>query len=234
MATLALVPAGAAETKAEEPKHLAAARLLLKEVHPEDSSYQHKDSSVRWKDDDGASKAECHTDCSGFLDALLKHSYGYTQADLKKWFGDKRPKAHDYYDTIAKENGFAKIANLKNVRPGDIIAIKYPPGGENTGHILLVNSAPEARKATKPLVEKTEQWEVSVIDCSRSGHGKTDTRHKDDGKFRDGLGQGVFRLYTDHTGDVVGYSWSVLGASEYVDQASHALAIGRVDASFKP
>lgn len=223
--------------EAKEPKHLADAKLLLKDLLPQNSSYRHKDADVQWKG--GGAKAEpeanvCHTDCSGFLDALLTHSYGYKEADFKKWFDSKRPTARRYYEQISRENGFKKIALLKDLQPGDIVAVKYPEGDKNTGHVMLAASAAKLVKSSKPRVEGTDQWEVTVIDCSMSGHGASDTRRLEDGKSRNGLGRGVLRLYTDKAGALAGYAWSTFGNSTYQDQDHHPINIGRIVADFKP
>ena len=232
-----LVVAGnlTADPAREEPAHLKDVLLLLENVQPRDTSYRHKNGVVRWKGSDGATSWESHTDCSGLVDALLAHSYGFGKADLKKWFDKDRPQAEDYHDAIEARRGFTLIKHLTDARPGDLLAVKYPPGGENTGHLMIVAGPPQPMKeGGKPEVEGTGQWEVPVIDSSRSGHGKTDTRHLDKGKYREGLGQGVLRIYTHKSGDVAGYTWSTWAESEYYDQKTRHLVIGRIDAGFKP
>src|SRR5262249_50702701 len=157
---------------------------LVEKVKPADTSYRHKDGVVTWADSSGTDRYRCHTDCSGLLNVLLKHAYGYKDGDLKRWFGKKRPQARDYHDAILRLHGVTRIRELKNARPGDVLAIRYPPGAGNTGHTMLVASPPRLRKASKPLVDGTQQWEVEVIDSSRSGHGPADTRRNADGSMR--------------------------------------------------
>src|SRR5262249_216765 len=118
-------------------------------------------------------------------------------------------------------------------RPGDFIAIRYPAGSENTGHIMVVAETPQRRQASEPVIEGTEQWEVTVIDSSESGHGKMDTRRKEDGTFGSGVGEGIFRLYSDRKGKIVGYSWSTFKNSDYYDLATRHLVIGRLDVPTK-
>src|SRR5436190_1462800 len=137
----------------QEPKHLKDAKTLLDDLLPKNTSYRHKDADVQWKGANGAKAGICHTDCSGFVDALLTRSYDYGSADFKKWFGSARPTAKRYYEEIVKENGFKKIAKIQDLRPGDIIAIKYPPGDENTGHVMLAVSPAKAHAASKPKVD---------------------------------------------------------------------------------
>jgi hypothetical protein len=225
---------GLAQPNANEPKHLRAAQVLVQTVQPDETSYRHKDSVVHWKGEDGAPVSVCQTDCSGFVDALLKHSYGYDRKSFEKWFSVPRPTAADYHDAIAKRHGFQRIERLRDAHPGDILAVKYPAGSANTGHIMLVAAPPRRLKPSPPLVDGAEQWEVAVIDCSHSGHGTTDTRHLAGGKSRAGLGQGTLRVYTAPSGAVAGYTWSTYSKSEYNDQKAHHMEIGRLDSAFKP
>ena len=213
--------------------HLDLARILVRETRPENTSYQHKQGYIKWKGEDGADAYESHVDCSGLLNVLLERAYGVTAADFEKWLGKRRPLASEYFNAITQQQHFRAITAARNVRPGDIIAIRYPPGtNENTGHIMIVNDVPSPRKATKPEVDVTEQWEVSVIDSSENSHGKTDTRRKADGTSGDGVGQGIFRLYTNN-GEIVGYTWSTFANSDYYDQNTRHLVIGRLQLPLK-
>jgi hypothetical protein len=214
------------------PKHLDEAVKLLKSLDPDQTSYRHKDTVVRWSSD--AQASECHTDCSGFLNALIVHTYPqYTAESLHKWLGKARPTADTYFDAIRAKKGFAPITGIAEICPGDIIAIKYPPKSPDTGHTMLIAARPKPRKATAPFVADTEQWEVAVIDSTSRGHGKTDSRRRDDGSFRTGLGTGNLRLYT-MSGSIVGYSWSSQPGSEYHDDKAKALVIGRLDPKYRP
>ena len=214
--------------------HLDWASLMVREVRPENTSYQHKQGHVSWKGIDGATQYESHTDCSGFLNALFERAYGFDKQYYQRWLGKGRPYAITYHDAIASQHGFTRVDRVGDVRPGDIIAIQYPDGSENTGHIMLVAERPAPRPPSKPVITGTEQWEITIIDSSNSGHGKTDTRRKDDGTFSSGVGEGVFRLYTGRDGRIAGYTWSTLGASDFYDQDTRNLVIGRLDPRFKP
>jgi hypothetical protein len=224
----------AAAREMGRPPHLQAAIDLLSAIQPADTNYQHKESVVHFPDDPGSDHAECRTDCSGFLDAVIKRAYGITSAQLSQWLDAKRPFAKHYHAAIAAERGFAAIPTLEDVRPGDILAVDYPAGskGNNTGHVMLVASAPRQRTASMPIVEGTVQWEVPVIDESESGHGSTDSRHRPDHTSSDGLGRGVLRIYTDRQGRVAGYSWSTQKVSKFVSQTSHNMVIGRIQSNF--
>ena len=71
-----------------EPQHLTDARELVRRLDLAHTSYEHGAGTVTF-----SGTRESHTDCSGFIDALLKHSYGYDEAQFKKWFGARRPTA---------------------------------------------------------------------------------------------------------------------------------------------
>jgi hypothetical protein len=210
------------------------AEILVSELKPEDTDYQHKGGFINWKGELGATEYESRTDCSGFVNLLLARSYGLTEDDFKRWLGKRRPLAIDYFAAISGQQNFRLIANIRDVKADDIIAVRYPPGtNENTGHIMLVASAPVSHTSTKPIVDGTEQWELSIIDSSESGHGKADTRHRPDATFNQGVGKGTLRLYTIPNGEIVGYSWSPQVVSEYYDRTSRQLMIGRLQLPIK-
>jgi len=226
---ISLVPLALTTARTSRKSHLDWAKILVKELRPENTSYQHKNGYVRWKGQNGADDYESHTDCSGFINAILEQAYSLTADDFEQWLGKRRPLAITYHTAIINQRGFKRIEVIREVKPGDLIAIKYPDGSDNTGHNMIVAQTPQERKASKPEVEGTMQWEVDVIDSSESGHGKTDTRRKDDGTFGAGVGEGVFRLYTDGKGQIVGYTWSTFANSDYYDQTERQLVIGRLD-----
>jgi hypothetical protein len=216
---------------AQPPKHLAAAESLVEHLRLQNTSYGHGEPQVAW---DGVCTS--HADCSGFIDALLMHSYAYSSDDFKRWFDSHRPSARRYYDAIVAERGFHRIRQLGDVQPGDILAVKYFNGSENTGHVMLAANRPQRIVSTGPTVTGTDQWQLTIIDSSRSGHGPTDTRHHrgPDGKDHDGLGRGVLRIYGTRHGTVAGFSWSTGKSSKFVAPADEELVIGRLVAGFKP
>ncbi|MEP6900958.1 MAG: hypothetical protein ABJA66_04360 [Actinomycetota bacterium] len=207
-------------------------RKLVENVLLENTDYQHKNGFVKWKGIDGATEYGSHTDCSGLLNALLERSYNLKSNDFKDWLGVRRPLAITYHDAIENEQGFTRIKRVTEIKPGDIIAIKYPPDSDNSGHIMMVEKSPHKRAPTSPIIKSAQQWEVTIIDSSESGHGKTDTRRLPDGSFAQGVGEGIFRLYTDQNNVIIGYSWSNFANSEYQDQAHRHLVVGRLEKSF--
>ncbi|HEX4609709.1 MAG TPA: hypothetical protein VH092_16035 [Urbifossiella sp.] len=210
-----------------EPEHLRAARELVRNLDLKDTRYEHGRPDVRFE-----RPCRVHADCSGFLTALLQHSYALTPEGFGKWFGHERPTADRYHDAVVRRERFEPVPDFRRVRPGDVLAVKYtPPQDRNTGHVMLAAGTPRAVTAAAPVRAGTRQWEVAVIDCSRSGHGPTDTRHGagEGGKDHDGLGQGVLRVYTDDAGRVAGYTWSP-GGKTFLSPPAHDLVVGRLKA----
>ncbi len=207
------------------------ADLLIKNVTEANNIYSTLSSAdiVTWAGVNAATLYYCKTDCSGLLKNLLKQTYGYTDAYIKTWTGTSTPFAVTFYNEIQSKDHFSQVSNVSSIIRGDIIAIKYPAGtSTNTGHIMLVASAPVARTSSAPLVTNTKQYEVSVMDASSSGHGRLDTRYISTGVFNDGIGRGIFRLYTNSTGTITGYSWSTYSTSEYFSLSARPLLIGRL------
>jgi hypothetical protein len=208
------------------PRHLADALALVRDLDLEHTGYEHGVGTITWE-----GTPEAYVDCSQFINDLLQHSYGYDTAQFQEWFGSGRPTAAQYHDAIVNQHGFTQVSGLGDVRPGDLLAVKYAdPKEKSTGHILLVAGPARQVEPGRPLAEGTLEWEVPVIDSARSGHGPTDTRHGkgEDGRDHDGVGQGVLAVYTDQNGSVVGYSWSTSPQSALLGQDDHDLVIGRL------
>jgi signal peptidase I len=216
-----------------KPGHLQNALLLLNKLTPENNNYQHGNTIVSWAGFNGATDYISKTDCSGFLNELLFHSYGYTSDKFLKWMTKRRPKAKDYYEAILQQRNFIRVFNIKEIKPGDIIAIKYPKDEDetgNTGHVMLVENTAKQIDTLKPIIEGTKQWIVTIIDQSQSAHGKKDTRRNPDGSVDPGLGRGVFRIYVNETEEIVGYTWSTFKNSDFYSVYQRPLVVGRLKA----
>ncbi len=204
---------------------------LVNNITDAQTDYDHGIGPVTWSGSNGATLYESRTDCSGFILALYQQAYKVTPARLGTWLGKKRPLAANFVDAINAGHGYAAVTNISDVQPGDLIAVRYlnPGQGDNTGHLLLVESAPAPHTASKPFIDGTSQWDVAVIDQSSTGHGPTDTRHHPDKTFAPGIGRGTIRIYTDFGGTPAGYAWSDITVSPYYPQAERPLIIGRLD-----
>lgn len=213
--------------EADAGKLVSDAHTLLNAVKPEDTSYIHKNEIISWGG--VGEKAVCHADCSGLISAFLLHSKIFSEEQLNKNLGSSRPLAKHYHDAIIHQRGFKEITKIDEVRPGDIIAIKYPPGSASTGHVMMVASLPLKRTPTEPLVKNSIQYEIEIIDSTSAGHGTSDSRRLDSGKYCEGLGKGVYRIFTDEKGVFVGHTWSVYPTSKYYEIAIRNLVIGRIN-----
>jgi hypothetical protein len=214
------------QTASGEPKHLEVAEQLVLHLDLGNTDYSHGSPRVSF-----TSPCESHADCSGFADALLQYSYGFDKKEFRKLFGSGRPSAARYYEAIENQRGFTSVPHVRDIRPGDFLAVKYLTRTDNTGHVMLAAARPVQMERPKdPARTGSEQWKVLVIDSSESGHGPADTRHKKgpNGKDHDGVGEGQLRIYSDHAGNVTGFSWSTISVSKFKSPQEEPLIIGRL------
>ncbi|MCU0665279.1 MAG: hypothetical protein MUC50_23500 [Myxococcota bacterium] len=221
--------------------HLTFAEDLIDTIAPYDNVHSSSPTFVYWEGVDGHTKSENRSKCSTFLSRLFMESYSLSWTDMTNTMGCSSPNAAQYYSLIVSGTGpFLQLTNIADVVPGDIIAVRYDNSGcqnitcssftdcSSSGHVMLVSSVPISRTATKPLIADTEQYAVSVIDSSSSCHGNEDTRRgAEDGLDDTGVGEGALRLFANASGEIVGYSWSLLTGSQFYDAQSRPLAIGR-------
>lgn len=209
--------------------HVSWAEILIANLSPNKNEYGSSPTYIYWAGINGAISYENRTQCSSFVTRVLKQAYNWSDDDFRNWFGSNSPTAATYHNTIEAQNGFSLVQKIGDIQSGDIIAVKYLDDPTSTGHTMIVKSTATLRSPTLPLADGTFQYEIDVIDSSKSGHGATDTRLMADGSWDTGAGAGKLRLYADNNGDVVGYSWSVAKNSVYFDQqSSHHLVIGRL------
>ncbi|MEH2098825.1 MAG: hypothetical protein V7K76_03435 [Nostoc sp.] len=185
----------------QEPQELDWAKRLIDDIQPQNNAYTSKNPTLKWKGVDGATKSQNRTVCSSFITRLLKRAYGYTSSDIKNWIGLDNPKAANYYDTITAQKRFQLISQVSDIKPGDILAIKYsendrnttdaedpssdqnisdanqcPTSLKSTGHVVLISQAPIVHNTSPPVQSDLTQYSLKVIDSSKSGHGCKDTR----------------------------------------------------------
>ncbi|MEK6793248.1 MAG: hypothetical protein AABZ39_00615 [Spirochaetota bacterium] len=209
--------------------HLSNARLLTEAIIPEKNRYAHE-RAIQWPSSNGS--AVVSADCSSLLNELWTRSYLKSDAGLLAVFGKKWPKARDWYRTIDRMKYFLKITNILDIAEGDIIAIYYPrgmvqTGDTNTGHVMLVNTAPKTMKPRTPTVPDAEQYALSVIDSTESPHGKDDTRakRKDVRSNDSGIGIGTIRLFA-RSNAIIGYAWSMTSTNWHASN-DRPIVIGR-------
>ena len=194
--------------------HVYWANLLLS--HIDTTEYKHSSGPVSWYKFNDKNTYTSITDCSGFINSLLKQSYGLNNEQFRTIMGVNRPYAKTYYDAIINDNSFINVASVKNYNIGDFITLRYLDSakGKNTGHIMLINEL--------PIMAKPNEYHIKIIDQS-GAHGSNDTRYPD----KTGLGSGIFRIYTDNNGIPTGYSWSTSSKSKYISVSLRPIATGR-------
>jgi hypothetical protein len=200
-----------------EPATVASARLLalLESVEATmvDTAYQHRTTVKR-------REGVFRWDCSGMMTWLLARAAPRAREGLDR----ERPVAATYYHAIARaptrgsRGAWRRIADVRELRPGDVFAWLRPPDwprGGNTGHVGVVVEAPE------PAPDVEGAWTVRVADASRYTH-QGDTRDPDgDG----GLGRGTILFVADAEGAPIAYGWRGTD-TRFVHETS--IVLGRV------
>lgn len=207
---------------------LAQAENLVEHINAGNTEYRHKSEDIAWENN--GSGYHCYTDCSGFINALISRTFQWSEEDFKRVFGKRRMLAYHYFEAISSGNHFIRISHINEIKPGDLIALEYSDRSEhedNTGHCMLVATLPKPRQATNIIEPGTRQYEIEVIDCSRSPHGKEDSRSGNNGREYSGLGKGLFRLYADVTGAITAYSWSIHNPKPGFNPYENAVMVGR-------
>ena len=226
---VACVAATAATRPAADPvpPHLRDAQTLVANVKPADDLYVHKGCYIRWKGEAGATAYASHNDCSDFVALLFEHTYHFTPKQMADLTGKERPFANTWHDAIAAgRGGLRQVTHLADARPGDLLAAEFPPGAGDSGHVMMVEQLPVPHPASSPVVAGTRQWDVTIIDSTKSPHGPADTRKA---SAATGVGRGTIRIYTNPDGTVAGYAWSDSDKTAYRPMAERNLVIGRLE-----
>lgn len=214
------------QDKAEKTAPLEIARQLVRDLQQDAliNTYGSNPTFIRW----GKPTREARTVCATFVTRVFERAYGWKKEDIQSWLGANGADASDWYTVIVHENGFRHLRSIHDLRPGDVLAIKYNDDSKDTGHIMIVDIEPQRITSTPPLEPGTEQYGVEVINSSASGHGPADSRHKPDGGFTGGIGKGTFRLYANREGRIVGYAWSDTKKSKFYHSPERELVAGRL------
>ena len=214
---------------AAPPAHLDWATSVAVNVIPANNAYGTSPTFLTWPGVAGSTIYSNRSECASFVTRVLKQAYGWSSTHFTTWMGSTSPTSAKYYDAIVAQNRFTRIVAVSQIAAGDIVAAKYlAPDAGVTGHLMIAASAATPRPPSAPIVVGTTQYEIQVIDSSKTGHGTTDTRRRADGTYEDGVGRGVLRLYVSTSGIVIGYSWSTLSVSVFYDASTRPLVIGRL------
>lgn len=185
--------------------------------------YGSNPSSIVWN----GTSSQAKTVCATFVTLLLQHSYNWNSTTFQNWMGTNSPNAALYHDSIVAQNGFTRIDNVSQIHVGDILAAKYyDDATTSSGHVMVANGVATLRNATAPMVPGTTQYDLPVIDSTKSYHGTQDTRYLSG--VPGGIGRGTLRLYADANGTIAGYCWSDASDSIYYLPSARDLVVGRL------
>jgi hypothetical protein len=210
------------------PKHLAIARELVENTRPADNHYVLGGESISFPGDLFSDKYTVRADCSGFLLALFARAQYPTRSRMGfvgQSFSRKRPAAEDFVFSIESEMGFRRIVDVRLMRPGDLLAHAMLDARDlqqtgTTGHVFLIDSEPRPIAPHPPVVEGTQQYEVSIIDSNEEWVGADDTRLADPANKVKGLGRGTIRLYADADGEPVGWARTFRSTNRFFSYSS--------------
>jgi hypothetical protein len=211
--------------------HLWWAERLVEHVAPENNAYVFGDPRVTWLGVAGAAGYSNRSVCNTFVCAVLRQAYGWTDDVFRRWFDVRRPSAARFVGAIKRGSGFVQRRVVDHITPGDIMAIRYPAGSTSSGHVVIVRSAAVRRESTAPVIAGTIQYDISVVDSTRSPHGvvsAADTRIASDGTLHPGAGFGIMRLYADDSGIIVGHAWSRARGAPYRPEPEYSVAVGQL------
>lgn len=208
------------------PKTDRPANAATKQVHEEAIRILEsiKLTEYRHKTDIDEKKGAFYCDCSGFVGYVLNRTVA--KDDVKGPFHDgrKRPLARDYEKGFAKasktadgKGGWQQITYLTDARPGDVIAWRHEkPKPGNTGHVVIVDTA--------PVVEKDGLVRVRVIDST--------TLPSSDitgDKGKSGIGRRTMWFTVDQDGRAHGYVRGSRTTKPKVEETSIGRALPTVE-----
>jgi len=234
----------------ETPKHLALARELVANVKPENNRYSLGEQSISLPSDIFSSGYSFRADCSGFLLAIFDRSkysiqqkMSYQSPSSKR----RRPAAEDFVFSIEQGAGYSHIRRVTDIEPGDILAhamlrLEDQKLTNTTGHAFLIDSYPKKITPRNPIVEGTDQFEVSIIDSNEEYVGSDDSRLADPSNKIKGLGKGTIRIYSDSNGELVGWAKTFTNTNRFFsysvrfpsDTKIRKAAIGRPIVGVRP
>ncbi len=163
-----------------------------------------------FKDSDGT--VEAKTDCSGFISYVIhsiapRHYRVIREQEPNASYPQAKIWAR-YFDTLDSnqpKDGWLRINNWHDLRPGDIIAWQESGSAAgNTGHVMMVAAKPSSIQQNYGY----HFFEIPVIDSSSVYHFAPEYLPPKAGqKHRNGVGMGVVRIILSDSDVPIGY-WS--------------------------
>jgi hypothetical protein len=174
---------------------------------------------------------------AAFFSTSVKTAFGYTNTDLSNLWGSSSPASPIYYQKITTATYFTQIADIGSLAAGDAMVINSTADGYNGHTMIITGAATQLVPAINPIIANTNQWVVPIADSTTATHGCSPT-YRDSrwsgscgtGTFTAGPGTAFIRLYSDLSGGLLGYTWSVTsaGLSNYYSPSTRPYAIGRL------
>lgn len=210
---MAVSLAVAAPSFAQTPELDWANRLIDDLPVPSALNAYGSPTAVAWAGVGGATVTSNRSTCAPFVTRVVKRARGWSDTQLKSWFGSTSPSSEQYHAAITGGAGpFTARQTVGAVAPGDVIAVRYDGDESVTGHTMIAASAPKQITAASPHVAGTTQWTLEVADSTSTPHGDGDTRRYEDAsgatQSQPGAGRGTLRLYAGADGRITGHTWS--------------------------
>ncbi|MDD0816409.1 hypothetical protein PSQ39_17350 [Curvibacter sp. HBC28] len=230
------------------PKHLQLAREFVANTKQENNEYSNTQVMVRMPGEKGATDYIVHTDCTGFVESMLRRTKSGVLEQMQSKKFTTRHSIYDYHPSIEKGEAFERITKVTDLKPGDVVAWLYvnTKGHTAAGHILFVDEAPVKVKSRLPFAWNSTQYEVRIIDTSQEAKSRDDTRYVSDAGLRDeneargkengtiaspnfkGVGRGTIRFYADDTtGEIKGVAYNIDNAKFHAQGTDWNIVMGR-------
>ncbi len=144
------------------------------------------------------------TDCSGFVDDLLRQVAPDAYSAIPVEAGWAEPRAYKFAEffaalqTAGDEGGWTAVPYLSDAKPGDILAWSLAPftPGSDTGHVVVLAAAPQ--------LNRDGSYSVPVYDASSILHAH-DSRARGHG----GVGSGNITIVVDAMGMPVAFQFNL-------------------------
>lgn len=194
IACLSAVAASAQDTSV--PRYLQLARDFAAHTKPENNEYTNKNRFTRMPGEKASTDYIVQADCVAFVEDMFKRTRAGVPEQIPTQKFKNWHSIHDYVPAMDAEAGFAKIAKVEDLHPGDVIAWLFidMKGHRHDGHIAFIDTAPTKIKSRAPYTWSSTQYEVKIIDTSSEVKSADDTRAPTNSK---GVGRGTIRLYAD-------------------------------------
>ncbi|WP_437513720.1 hypothetical protein [Sorangium sp. So ce1099] len=171
-----------------------------------------------------------------FFTAVQKSAFDITSTDIAVLWGSTSPNSAQYYTSFNAGNHVTKITNASGIAAGDVLVIGATSSPSYSGHTAIITGpATQLTTALNPVFANTKQWTVPIADSTTSVHGCSttfpDSRWTGNcttGVFTPGEGTAFMRLYSDNSGNLQGYSWSVTSGATYYSPSTRPYVIGRL------